>query len=234
MERQIYKTIFREFRFQKKRTFLLFLVFFVIVSFPLAMFSIDPSINASVIESNESYKLTYLEMGFQGNVDEIHSSIEDLRTTNSNYSDVSYDVRPSCSFQLYHEANWFYTSVIGINTSAPPIVNQISTDKAFSELQNGTAFILESFAKELEVDIGDTVTLYTLAGKKEVEIAGFVKSIEFLSYDLSLEGAIYVNYNTFQEFSDMAEIQFDSIAFYFPNEPNQDFVETFAEDLTDE
>ncbi|NPE08549.1 MAG: hypothetical protein GNW80_09745, partial [Asgard group archaeon] len=48
------------------------------MSFPLAMFSIDPSINASVIESNESYKLTYLEMGFQGNVDEVRSSVDDL------------------------------------------------------------------------------------------------------------------------------------------------------------
>ena len=74
--KQIYKTIFREFRFEKKRTFLLFIVFIVIVSFPIAMFSIDPSINASVIESNESYQLAYLDVGFQGNVTEIRSSID--------------------------------------------------------------------------------------------------------------------------------------------------------------
>ena len=231
---QIYKTIFREFRFQKRRTFLLFLVFFVIVSFPLAMFSIDPSINASVIESNESYKLTYLEMGFQGNVDEVRSSVDNLISTNLNYSGVSYDIRPSCSFQLYHASNWYYTSIIGINATAPPVVNQISSVTAFSELRNNTAFILESFAKELDVEIGSSITLYTLAGEKEVEIIGLVKSIEFLSYDLSLEGAIYVNYNTFQEFNDWSEIQFDSIAFYFPNDPDLDFVEAFAADLSEE
>ncbi|MHA1121772.1 MAG: ABC transporter permease [Candidatus Heimdallarchaeota archaeon] len=231
---QIYKTIFREFRFQKRRTFLLFLVFFVIVSFPLAMFSIDPSINASVIKSNESYKLTYLEMGFQGNVDEVRSSVNNLINTNQNYSGVSYDIRPSCSFQLYHASNWYYTSIIGINATAPPVVNQISSVTAFSELRNNTAFILESFAKELDVEIGSSITLYTLAGEKEVEIIGLVKSIEFLSYDLSLEGAIYVNYNTFQEFNDWSEIQFDSIAFYFPNDPDLDFVEAFAADLSEE
>ncbi len=231
---QIYKTIFREFRFQKRRTFLLFLVFFVIVSFPLAMFSIDPSINASVIDSNESYKLTYLEMGFQGNVDEVRSSVDNLISTNLNYSGVSYDIRPSCSFQLYHASNWYYTSIIGINATAPPVVNQISSVTAFSELRNNTAFILESFAKELDVEIGSSITLYTLAGEKEVEIIGLVKSIEFLSYDLSLEGAIYVNYNTFQEFNDWSEIQFDSIAFYFPNDPDLDFVEAFAADLSEE
>jgi len=170
---QIYKTIFREFRFQKRRTFLLFLVFFVIVSFPLAMFSIDPSINASVIESNESYKLTYLEMGFQGNVDEVRTSVDDLINTNQNYSGVTYDIRPSCSFQLYHASNWYYTSIIGINATAPPVVNQISSDTAFSELRNNTAFILESFAKELDVEIGSSITLYTLAGEKEVEIQYF-------------------------------------------------------------
>ncbi|MBK5113897.1 MAG: FtsX-like permease family protein [Candidatus Heimdallarchaeota archaeon] len=231
---QIYKTIFREFRFQKKRTFLLFLVFFVIVSFPLAMFSIDPSINASVKESNESFKLTYLDMGFQGNVDEVRSSIEDLIATNSSYSGVSYEIRPSSSYQLYHEANWFFTSVIGINTTAPPVVNQLDSEVAFSKLRNDTAFILESFAKELDVEIGDSVTLYTLAGVKEVEIVGLVKSIEFLSYDLSLEGAIYVNYNTFQAFNGWAEIQFNSLAFYFPNEPDLDLIKAFTEDLSDE
>ncbi|MCG3252479.1 MAG: FtsX-like permease family protein [Candidatus Heimdallarchaeota archaeon] len=210
------------------------MVFFVIVSFPLAMFSIDPSINASVIDSNESYKLTYLEMGFQGNVDEVRSSVDNLISTNLNYSGVSYDIRPSCSFQLYHASNWYYTSIIGINATAPPVVNQISSVTAFSELRNNTAFILESFAKELDVEIGSSITLYTLAGEKEVEIIGLVKSIEFLSYDLSLEGAIYVNYNTFQEFNDWSEIQFDSIAFYFPNDPDLDFVEAFAADLSEE
>jgi len=231
---QIYKTIFREFRFQKKRTFLLFLVFFVIVSFPLAMFSIDPSINASVTESNESYKLTYLDMGFQGNDEEIRTSIDDLINTHSNYSDIIYEIRPSSSYQLYHDSNWYFTSVIGVNTSAPPKVNQIETNTAFSELGNNSAFILESFANELDVDLGDKVSIYTLNGKKEVEIAGFVKSIEFLSYDLSLEGAIYVNYNTFQDFNGWTEIQFDSIAFYFPNDPELEFIKGFVEDLQEE
>ncbi|HUT82662.1 MAG TPA: FtsX-like permease family protein [Candidatus Bathyarchaeia archaeon] len=231
---QIYKTIFREFRFQKKRTFLLFLVFFVIVSFPLAMFSIDPSINASVIESNQSYKLAYVDMGFQGNVSEIRASIENLANTNPDYSDISYDIRPSCSLQLYHESNWYFTSIIGINTSAPPAVNQIITERELSELRNDTAFILESFAKELDVGIGSTITLYSLAGVKEVEIVGLVKSIEFLSYDLSLEGAIYLNYETFQEFNGWEEIQFNSIAFYFPNNPDLDFTKAFSEDLTEE
>ena len=231
---QIYKTIFREFRFQKRRTFLLFLVFFVIVSFPMAMFSIDPSIKASVIESNESYQLTHLEMGFQGNVTEIRSSIRDTISSNSSYSDVSFDIRPSSSFQLHHGTSWYFTSVIGINTTAPAVVNRIETEILYSELQNNTAFILESFASELDADIGDSITLYTLAGKKEVEIVGLVKSIEFLSYDLSLEGAIYVNYNTFQEFNEWSEIQFNSVAFYFPNDPELAFIESFAEDLNDE
>lgn len=232
--RQIYKTIFREFRFQKKRTFLLFLVFFVIVSVPLAMFSIDPSINASILESNESYKLSYLEMGFAGNTSEIRNSVEDLINTNPNYNNISYDVRPSCSFQLYHASKWYFTSIIGINTTSPPKVNQVSSDREFSALQNDTAFILESFASELDIGIGDTITLYTIAGVKEVEIVGLVKSIEFLSYDLSLEGAIYLNYETFQEFNDWNKIQFNSVAFYFPSDPDLEFVTTFADDLREE
>ncbi|MHA1212334.1 MAG: ABC transporter permease, partial [Candidatus Heimdallarchaeota archaeon] len=232
--RQIYKTIFREFRFQKKRTFLLFLVFFIIVAAPLAMFSIDPSIQASVLESNASYHLSHLEMGFQGNASEITASIEALIDTNTNYSDILYDLRPSCSFQLYHATNWHYTSIIGINTTAPPKVNQISSDNELTALRNNTAFILESFADELEVGIGDNITLYTTAGVKEVEIAGLVKSIEFLSYDLSLEGAIYLNYETFQEFNNWTEIQFNSVAFYFPSNPDLDFAVTFADDLREE
>ncbi|MHA1442027.1 MAG: ABC transporter permease [Candidatus Heimdallarchaeota archaeon] len=213
---------------------MLFLVFFVIVSFPMAMFSIDPSIKASVVESNELYRLTHLEMGFQGNVSEIRSSIDATINSNSSYSNVAYDVRPSSSYQLHHGTNWYFTSVIGINTTAPPEVNRIETETLYSELRNDTAFILESFANELEIDIGDSITLYTLAGKKEVEITGLVKSIEFLSYDLSLEGAIYVNYNTFQEFNEWSEIQFNSVAFYFPNDPELALIEAFAEDLNEE
>jgi putative ABC transport system permease protein len=231
---QIYKTIFREFRFQKKRTFILFLVFFVIVSFPLAMFSIDPSINASVTKSNQLFQLMHLEIGFQGNVDEITSSVEDLIAVKPKYGNLSYDIRPSSSFQLYHNDNWYYTSVIGINTTAPPKVNQIATESDFSALKNDTAFILESFAKELDVGIGSTITIYTLTGAQEVEIVGLVKSIEFLSYDLSLEGALYLNYHTFQKFNGGGEIEFDSIAFYFPNDVDLAFTETFAQDFTAE
>ena len=231
---QIYKTIFREFRFQKKRTFLLFLVFFVIVSIPLAMFSIDPSINASIIESNQLYQLAYLDMGFQGNSDEICSSVENLINSYPEYSDISFDIRPSCSYQLYHESNWYYTSIIGINATTSPKVNQIVSDSELSKLQDNTAFILESFANELDIGIGSKITLYTLVGEKEIEIVGLVKSIEFLSYDLSLEGAIYINYNTFQEFNDWGEIHFNNVAFYFPSDPDLNFVETFAEKLREE
>ena len=232
--RQIYKTIFREFRFQKRRTFLLFIVFFVIVSFPIAMFSINPSIDASVKESNQFYQLAHLDMGFQGNADEISSSIEDLISTNSEYKNLSYEIRPSSNFQLYHESKWYYTSVIGINTTNPPQVNQIDSDVELSNLENNTVLILESFAQELDVEIGNNLTLYTLAGEKEVKVVGFVKSIEFLSYDLSLEGALYLNYFTFQEFNCWEEIQFNSVAFYFPGDPDLEFLEEFSEKLREE
>ncbi|MHA1356439.1 MAG: hypothetical protein ACTSR1_14855 [Candidatus Heimdallarchaeota archaeon] len=136
----------------------------------MAMFSIDPSIKASVVESNELYRLTHLEMGFQGNVSEIRSSIDATINSNSSYSNVAYDVRPSSSYQLHHGTNWYFTSVIGINTTAPPEVNRIETETLYSELRNDTAFILESFANELEIDIGDSITLYTLQVRKRLKL----------------------------------------------------------------
>ncbi|MHA1561167.1 MAG: ABC transporter permease [Promethearchaeota archaeon] len=231
---QIYKTIFRELRFQKKRTFLSFLCIFVIVAFPLAMFSIEPSIDASVVESNQSYQLAYIDVRFQGNADEILTSVEALIESNPEYADISFDIRPTTNFQLYHASNWYYTSIVGVNTTEPPKVNQFISNQDISELQDGMAFILESFAKELEVEIGDTITLYTPSGEKEVEIAGFVKSIEFLSYDLALEGAIYLNYDTFQEYCDWDDIQFNSVTFYFQNNPDLDALKDFTEKLRDE
>ncbi len=231
---QIYKTIFRELRFQKKRTFLSFLCIFVIVAFPLAMFSIEPSIDASVVESNQSYQLAYIDVRFQGNADEIRTSVEALIESNPEYVDMSFDIRPTTNFQLYHASNWYYTSIVGINTTEPPKVNQFVSNQDISDLKDGTAFILESFAKELEVEIGDTITLYTPSGEKEVEIAGYVKSIEFLSYDLALEGAIYLNYDTFQEYSDWDDIQFNSVTFYFQDNPDLDALKDFTEKLRDE
>ncbi|MHA1619552.1 MAG: ABC transporter permease, partial [Promethearchaeota archaeon] len=231
---QIYKTVFRELRFNKKRTFLSFLVIFVIVAFPLAMFSIDPSIDASVVESNQSYQLSYLDVRFQGNEDEIRSGVESLIESYPEYANISFDIRPTTDFQLYQNSKWYYTSIVGVNTSAPPTVNQFVADVDISELRNGTAFILESFAKELDVEIGDSITLYTPAGEKSVEIAGLVKSIEFLSYDLALEGAIYLNYDTFQEYNDWDEMHFNSVAFYFPDDPDMDALEDFSELLREE
>ncbi|MHA1672945.1 MAG: ABC transporter permease, partial [Promethearchaeota archaeon] len=231
---QIYKTVFRELRFNKKRTFLSFLVIFVIVAFPLAMFSIDPSIDASVVESNKSYQLSYLDVRFQGSANEIRSGVESLIESYPEYANISFDIRPTTSFQLYQNSKWYYTSIVGVNTSAPPTVNQFVADVDISELRNGTAFILESFAKELDVEIGDSITLYTPAGEKSVEIAGLVKSIEFLSYDLALEGALYLNYDTFQEYNDWDEMHFNSVAFYFPDSPDMDDLEEFSELLREE
>lgn len=163
---QIYKTIFREFRFQKKRTLLSFLCIFVIVAFPLAMFSIEPSIDASVVESNQSYQLAYIDVRFQGNADEIRTSVDALIESNPEYADISYDIRPTTNFQLYHASKWYYTSIVGVNTTNPPKVNQFVSNQDISELKDGTAFILESFAKELDVEIGDTISQKNI-GKRE-------------------------------------------------------------------
>jgi putative ABC transport system permease protein len=232
--RQIYKTIFREFRFEKKRTFILFVVFFIIVAAPIAMFSIDPSIKTSINESNQNYQLAHIHLGFQGTVESIQSSFGNLTSNNHDYADVIYDFHPTSNVQLNQGTKWYKTDIVGLNTSSPPVVNKISFDNNYSVLQNDTAFILESYADELGVGLGDNITIYPTIGKRELEIVGLVKSIEYLSFDLSFEGAIFVNYQTFQELQGWSEMYLNSMALYFPNDPDLDFLKQFVDDLSEE
>ena len=133
--KKIYRTIFREFRFQKIRTFLAFLCMFVIVAFPVALFSIGPTIETSVANNNQDYHLAYLDLRFQGNHQDIISKIEDIMTTYPSLdSDYSIELRATTNYQLLSNGEWYLTNIVAIDDNNPPEVNQVRLIAGTSDL----------------------------------------------------------------------------------------------------
>ena len=75
---------------------------------------------------------------------------------------------------------------------------------------NMLAVILESFANHINSTIGDYLSVYGENGVQVFKIVGIVKSIEFMSYDFTQEGAIYITEKDIRKISNIPNLIFNN------------------------
>jgi ABC-type lipoprotein release transport system permease subunit len=217
------------------RTFLSFFCVFIIVAIPTAMLSIAPSIEASVTQNNEDFQLAHLDIRFNGDHEILISKLNELiDSSEKNFSDYTYELRSTTSYQLYHTGTWYNTPIVALNSSHLPEINQIQITEGTFEMEENEALILKSYATELGVGLGDNVTLYTPIGEKSVILVGMVESIEFLSFELSLEGVIFIDVELYQYFHSLDQMEYNSLVVFFEENPILEDFNWLTEQMRDE
>lgn len=223
----------REIYFNKSRSFITFLTILVIVAFPIAMFSTAPSITYSIDANSEEYHLAHLDIRFTNVTSEIIPLINSSITDCLGWSPERISARISAGYKILHETEWYPVSIVGVNDSKTMDINEIKLVEGTLDIIDNQTVILESFAKHLNLSLSDSISLYGETGIHNFTIVGLVRSIEFMSYDFTQEGAIYVSEEALRSIANIPFPVFNNVLVYFSDEVSKDEIKDCSDYLHD-
>lgn len=212
---KLFKAVVRDIWYYRYRSFITFLAIFAVIVFPIAMFSTSPNVSSSIWENNDFYKLSHLDLrvanGNQSIVPLINETIYD---TLGKYPEA-IETRLLARGKSEIGNTWEATTLVGIPKAVNHSINQLSLVQGNTTLGNNEIYAIESFAKYYQLDIGSNLTI--LIGNSEVNltIAGWVRSVEFLSYGINQEGVIYLDEELLHALVGLPNYIINSITIYF-------------------
>ncbi len=235
--KKIFRAVIRDLYFHKSRTLISFLTIFLVIALPIGMFSTAPSISESLERNFEEYHLSHLDLRVSGATDAILPIINHTIINEIGVSPKYIATRLIYRTRMTQEEKWYPVNTVGINNSREWQINQIQISAGSCkgiqdwELDEDEAFLLDSYAAHLNLSVGDRISLY---GKNKVlkfSIIGLVKSIEFLSFSLTQEGAIYLNETAMRTLLDIPAPYITSVLIYFSESISKSDVSSCSEAL---
>ena len=229
----IFKAVLRDLYFHKGRSFITFFALFLVIAFPIAMFSTSPSIENSIEANNEEYHLAQLDL-FLGPVHEdLTDNISDAISDSIGVHPERIQARLNVNAKLNHENTWYSVHTLGVDSNKSYDINEVKIMEGHFEMEEGEIAILDTFAIYLNVSIGDTLTLNLDEKNATYSIVGLVKAINYLSYDLIQEGAVYLNEIDLRELMGIPENYYNEVVIYFSEDTTDDEIETSSIDIRD-
>ncbi|MBN2156223.1 MAG: FtsX-like permease family protein [Candidatus Lokiarchaeota archaeon] len=212
---KIFKAVIRDIWYHRWRSFITFLAIFAVITFPLAMFSTSPNISSSIDTHNDAYKLSHLDLRFTGGNDSLIPLINDsIYDTLGSYPEF-IESRLLARGKTEINDDWQVTTLVGVPSSLNQSTNQIAIVEGNTILEENEVFVIESFAEAFSLTIGSNVTVRVGLGNFNVTIAGFVRSVEFLAYEMNQEGVIYLDSELLHAFLGIPSPIRNSITIYF-------------------
>ncbi|WP_457557961.1 FtsX-like permease family protein [Candidatus Harpocratesius sp.] len=231
---KIYKAVFRDLYFNFSRSFITYISLLIVIAFPIALLSTAPSMEYSINNNNEEYKLAQLDIRFTGTppstIDIINETIKD---TLGKYPDVIAS-RLISNTKLFHKQEWYQLNVVGINPEEELALNKIKIQEGTWNISGNEAIIVKSFAEHLNVTIGDSLFLFDHGEFKNYYVEGIVEAIDSLSYDLSQEGLVYIEETDFRALFDLPAPLINDILIFFATDISKDEILSCSEALRDE
>lgn len=230
---KIYRAVIREIYFNKSRSFITFLTILVIVAFPIAMFSTAPSITYSIDVNSQDYHLAHLDIRFTNVTTEIVPLINNSIIDCLGWAPERISTRVSSGYKIFHETEWYPVNIVGVNDSKTMDVNEIKLVEGTLDISDNQTVILESFANHLNLSLDDSISLYGETGVQQFTIVGIIRSIEFMSYDFTQEGAIYISEKDLRSIANIPFPFFNNVLVYFSDEVSKDEINDCSDYLHD-
>lgn len=182
---QLYRAVLRDIYINRARSLITFFTIMIVIAIPISMFSTAPSISNSINNNTEEYHLAHLDLRFFEASPDVIPVINNLLISHLGWAPERIDTRIYTNLKLNYNSEWYPVNTIGINVSRAIKINEIKLIEGTLDISDNQTVVLESFAHYLNLSIGDSISLYGEMGVKDFTIVGFVKSIEFLSYEFS-------------------------------------------------
>ena len=172
--RKIYKSVFRDIWHHKSRSIIAIIAIFIVISFPLAMFSTSPSLASSIEDDSERYKLAHLDIRFQYANESIKTTLNQTIFNETGKYPDAIEARIISSQQLYINKNWYQSYFVGYNPNKTYTINQIKTIEGRMPKKSNEITLLSSLAEVMAVDINDTISINSNGLEKIFKIVGLV------------------------------------------------------------
>lgn len=186
----IAKSAIRDIFQKKTRSLTTIIAVMLVTAFPIAFLSTSDSLQLSL--DNESENLALAHIDFQTNAfsEALLQQIEIIVKDETNNTAL-VEKRVVSKGAIMDLEDTYPVVFIGINNSALPRINQITLYEGKLISKAEEVMILESFAKEVGLELGDNFTVKGITGKKTFEIVGLVHSIEWLNFKLISKAVIW-------------------------------------------
>ncbi|UYP46861.1 hypothetical protein NEF87_003146 [Candidatus Lokiarchaeum ossiferum] len=229
----IYKAVLRDIYFHKGRSFITFFALFLVIAFPIAMFSTSPSIENSIETNYEEYHLAQLDL-FLGPVHEdLTDNISDTILDTIGTSPERIQARLNTNTKLNHEDTWYSVHTLGVDPNKSYDINEVEVIEGHFAMKEGEIAILDTFASHLNVSLGDSLTFNLNEKNATFSIVGLVKAINYLSYELIQEGAVYLNEADLRDLMGYPENYYNEVVIYFSENTTDDEIEESSIDVRD-
>ncbi len=185
--RKLVLATLRDMKFQKSRSLLIIFAFVLTIAFPLAFFNLGPSLIASTEMESANYHLSDFDIRIiRGN--ELSTAIIQQVLSGWDYKWINRTIINFAKANM--EGEWVPFEMVGIQNMSQGINDIVLVEGRKPEV-SGEALLHESVARHFNIDIGDNLTLNARI-EMNVTIVGFVKSIEYVSYDLIQIGSVFL------------------------------------------
>ena len=216
--KKIFKAVIRSIWHHQWRSLITFIAIFAVIAFPIAMFNVSPSISDSIYNDNENYKLAHLDVRFSfGDENLVHKINESINDLLGNYPEIieSRFLGRGKAKIGGENGTWEAAEVIGVSKSINHTINQFSIVSGNTTLGNNEIFVIDSFAEAYSLSVGSNITILIGPSEVNLTIAGLVRSLEYLSYDINQECVIYLDDELLHDLIGIPQFIINSIAVYF-------------------
>jgi ABC-type antimicrobial peptide transport system permease subunit len=232
--KKIFKAVIRDIWHYHWRSIITFVAIFAVIVFPIAMFSVSPNIGDSINDNNENYKLAHLDLRFSnGNeslVQLINESIDESLGRYPEIIETRFLGRGKAKIGG-ENGTWEAAQLVGIPKSVNQSINQFSIVSGNTTIGDNEIFVIESFAEAYSLSIGSNITILIGPSKVNLTIAGLVRSLEYLSYDINQECIVYLDDELLHDLYGIPQFIINSIAIYFWKEITVDEISQSAIDI---
>ena len=190
--KNILKAIIRDIYQRKTRSFTILISVSIIIMFPVGFMNSGPSLGSSLDHEAKDAKLSHLEIFFFGLPESQVTNINEL--TNPQAIDARIRFTGIIENKLVNSLKQevYLISLPAISKEASVNIPKVSEGKIVNS--PGSCGILESYARFLNVKIGDTLEVKGRNGSLPLIVTSFIKSVEFMSYDILGNGVLWINY----------------------------------------
>ncbi len=200
------------------------------------MFSTGPSIENSININSEDYHLAHLDLRFTAVNDGVVSQINDTIIDTLGYSPEQISIGLVSKTKLNHGSTWYSINAISVDPNKTRSINQVELIEGTLTIRENETVILSSFAHHLNLTLGDTISLDPTdgtSGPKTYTIVGLVEAINFLSYELTQEGAIYFNEEDLRAHLNVPSSFYNNVLIYFSENVSETELSQCSENLQD-
>ncbi len=233
LSKRVFLAIVRDLWHRKARSLTVIFTVSLVVGFPVAFLSLGDSLIASIEEEDYQQHLSQIELFIPVGTETL---IEDL---DQQFHPLEIEGRIKLSGTLHlNTTNGIENHRIQIVSLPPyglPSVNRPRLIKGSFSGSDGVAAISESFARAVGIRLRDFISVKGSNRTMTFEVTAFVESPEFMGYEISGQGFIFVSHNDAAKlsglYSNLPIRLINNIVLYFGNQYNDTEIENLAFDI---